>query len=529
MKILSADEMRACDQATTAQYGVPSLTLMENAGQSVARFVLREFPHAQRITVLCGKGNNGGDGFVAARALSQAGRKVKVLLLGFAADLKGDAAAMFERMEIAPALAPDEASLSSGQVTEMLRGSDLFLDAVVGTGFKPPLRGVAAALRDRIHTLPAPVVAVDIPSGWDSDSREYHVEGAYRADAVVTFTAPKPAHVCGNLTNSAYKPIVVAPIGSPDGAIQSKLQLTWAGSSKKLTEIPRPAESNKGRHGHVLVIAGSYGKSGAAAMASLAALRTGAGLVTAAVPQPILDSVARITPELMTIPLRAGGHGEISSSNLDSETLHELLDKKTVLAIGPGLGHQPESEKFLLGLLEATNLPAVLDADALNVLSRHCDKINGRDRLLVLTPHPGEMARLAGLSIQEVQANREALARGFAAKHHVILVLKGWRTLIAHPGGSIAINTTGNPGMAKGGSGDILTGIIAAMVAQYPQSPDEAVHAAVYLHGLAADFAVREQDEHTLLATDTVAHLSRAFRFRAEDEGGYLWIQGLPR
>lgn len=529
MKILSADEMRACDQATTAQYGVPSLTLMENAGQSVARFVLREFPHAQRITVLCGKGNNGGDGFVAARALSQAGRKVKVLLLGFAADLKGDAAAMFERMEIAPALAPDEASLSSGQVTEMLRGSDLFLDAVVGTGFKPPLRGVAAALRDRIHTLPAPVVAVDIPSGWDSDSREYHVEGAYRADAVVTFTAPKPAHVCGNLTNSAYKPIVVAPIGSPDGAIQSKLQLTWAGSSKKLTEISRPAESNKGRHGHVLVIAGSYGKSGAAAMASLAALRTGAGLVTAAVPQPILDSVARITPELMTIPLRAGGHGEISSSNLDSETLHELLDKKTVLAIGPGLGHQPESEKFLLGLLEATNLPAVLDADALNVLSRHCDKINGRDRLLVLTPHPGEMARLAGLSIQEVQANREALARGFAAKHHVILVLKGWRTLIAHPGGSIAINTTGNPGMAKGGSGDILTGIIAAMVAQYPQSPDEAVHAAVYLHGLAADFAVREQDEHTLLATDTVAHLSRAFRFRAEDEGGYLWIQGLPR
>src|SRR5579884_3858786 len=238
---------------------------------------------------------------------------------------------------------------------------------------------------------------------------------------------------------------------------------------------------------------------------------------------------SRIAPELMTIPLRAGGHGEISSSNLDRDTLDELLDKKTVLAIGPGMGLKPETEKFLLGLLENTNLPAVLDADALNVLSKHRGKISGRDRLVVLTPHPGEMARLAGSSIQQVQANREALAREFAIRHHVVLVLKGWRTLIAHPDGSVAINTTGNPGMAKGGSGDILTGIIAAMVAQYPQYSDEAVNAAVYLHGLAADFAVREQDEHTLLATDTVAHLSRAFRFRAEDKGGYLWIQGLPQ
>ena len=296
-----------------------------------------------------------------------------------------------------------------------------------------------------------------------------------------------------------------------------------------MAEAPRPAESNKGKYGHVLVIAGSYGKSGAAAMSSLAALRAGAGLVTAAVPQPILESVARITPELMTLPLRAGGHGEISSSNLDREALHELLEKKTVLAIGPGLGQHPETEKFLLSLLDATDLPVILDADALNMLARHREKITGGGRVMVLTPHPGEMARLAGLSIQEVQANREALARDFAAKHQVTLVLKGWRTLIAHPDKCIAINTTGNPGMAKGGSGDILTGILAAMVAQYPQTVAEAVNAGVYLHGLAADLAVREQDEHTLLATDTVAHLSRAFRFRAEDKGGYLWIQGLPQ
>jgi hydroxyethylthiazole kinase-like uncharacterized protein yjeF len=529
MKILTADEMRTTDRLTADRYGIPLLDLMEHAGRAVARFVLREFPEAQYIAVLCGKGNNGGDGFVTARALAAAGRKVKVLLLGYPADLKGDAKEMFERMEMAPVLAPDEASLQSAQVVDLLREADLFLDAVVGTGFKPPLQGVAATLRDAINTLAAPVIAVDLPSGWDADSREYLVDGAYRADAVITFTAPKLAHICGNLTNSAYKPIVVAPIGSPDEAIQSGLDLTWAGASKRIAETPRAAESNKGKFGHVLVIGGSYGKAGAPSMASLAALRTGAGLVTAAVAQPILDAVARITPEMMTIPLRAGSQGEISSSNLDAETLKELIERKTVLAIGPGLGQSPETEKFVLGLLEATDLPVVLDADALNILAKHPDKLDGRNRLMVLTPHPGEMARLAGISTSEVQANRERLAREFSMKYHVTLVLKGWRTLIAHPDGSIAINTTGNPGMAKGGSGDILTGVVAAMLAQYPHFAGEAVNAAVYLHGLAADFAVREQDEHTLLATDTIAHLSTAFRFRSEDKDGYVWLQGIPR
>jgi NAD(P)H-hydrate epimerase len=529
MKILTADEMRTTDRVTADRHGVSSLELMENAGQAVVRFVLREFSAARRITVLCGKGNNGGDGFVAARVLAAAGLTVKVLLLGKPEDLKGDAKTMFERMQLASVHAPDESALAAASVIDLLKESDLLLDAVLGTGFKPPLRGVAATLHDLIAPLKIPVVAVDLPSGWDADSREYEVEGAYRADAVVTFTSPKLAHVCGNLTNSAYKPIVVAPIGSPEAAIVSELNLTWAGASKKLAEAPRPAESNKGRHGHVLVIGGAYGKAGAPAMTSLAALRTGAGLVTAAVPQPILDAVARITPELMTIPLRAGARGEIHGNNLDAETLQELLDKKTVLAVGPGLGQSPEAETFLLGLLEATSLPVVLDADALNILAKHKEKLDGRNRMLVLTPHPGEMARLAGISTSEVQANRESLAREFATKHHVTLVLKGWRTLIAHPDGSIAINTTGNPGMAKGGSGDILTGIVAAMISQYPRVAGEAVNAAVYLHGLAADFAVRNQDEHTLLATDTVAHLSTAFRFRSEDEGGYVWIQGIPQ
>ncbi|MGB7135560.1 MAG: NAD(P)H-hydrate epimerase, partial [Acidobacteriaceae bacterium] len=214
MKILTAEEMRSVDRVTTEHFGVPSLDLMHNAGAAVARFVLREFPECRHIAVLCGKGNNGGDGFVAARRLDAVGCKVRVLLLGSPADLKGDAKAAFEEMALAPVLALDEAALGGKEAQDLVRSADLLIDAVVGTGFKPPLRGAAAALRDLVNALAMPVVAVDLPSGWDADSREYAVEGAFRADAVVTFTAPKLAHGCGNLTSSATKPIVVAAIGS---------------------------------------------------------------------------------------------------------------------------------------------------------------------------------------------------------------------------------------------------------------------------------------------------------------------------
>jgi hydroxyethylthiazole kinase-like uncharacterized protein yjeF len=226
--------------------------------------------------------------------------------------------------------------------------------------------------------------------------------------------------------------------------------------------------------------------------------------------------------------LLEGSKGEISSRNLEPALLGPLLAKKSVIAIGPGLGQEEEAVNFFLGLLERAKVPMVIDADALNALAAHPGTLNGHGRLLVLTPHPGEMARLVGISIKEVEADREGIARRFATQHAVTLVLKGWRTLIAHPDGRIAINTTGNPGMAKGGSGDILTGIVAAMLGQFPEQPAEAVEAAVYLHGLAADFAVSWQDQHTLLAMDTVSHLFEAFRFRAEDQGGYVWLQGIP-
>jgi ADP-dependent NAD(P)H-hydrate dehydratase / NAD(P)H-hydrate epimerase len=525
MKILTADEMRATDRITTEKYGVPSFDLMRHAGTAVARFVEREFPNAKKIVVLCGKGNNGGDGFVAAQALADAGREVHILLLGSPDEIQGDAKVAFDCLRIAPVLILKEEELQQQEVQEILAQANLFLDAVVGTGFRPPLRGVAAALRDRVNAMSTPVVAVDLPSGWDSDSREFGAEGAFRADAVVTFTAPKLAHVSGNLAGGVYGPIVVAPIGSPAEAVQSETGLVWAGASKAIVEQRRPADSNKGMYGHVLLIGGARGKAGAPAMASLAALRAGAGLVTAGIAESILPSVAAVTPELMTVALTETENGEIDPAKVDYAA---LLERKTVIAIGPGLGQSPAAEAFLLELLERAKVPLVLDADALNILAKHREKIDGAKRPMVLTPHPGEMARLAGISTKEVQANREPLAREFARRHQITLVLKGWRTLIAHPDGTIAVNTTGNPGMAKGGSGDILTGIVAAMVAQHPDRIADAVNAAVYLHGLAADFAVREQDEHTLLATDTVAHLWRAFRFRAHDRGGYVWLQGLP-
>jgi hydroxyethylthiazole kinase-like uncharacterized protein yjeF len=540
MKILTAAEMRATDAATTAEYGIPSMSLMENAGAAVARFVLQELPDADRggmrIVALCGKGNNGGDGFVAARILAEAGCDVGVLLLGQAADLKGDARTALQRLstsdlDLVPVEAPDEHALAKAPIAQLLDGADLFLDAVLGTGFRPPMRGVAVALGEWLAAhRETPVVSVDLPSGWDADNRAMQQQGACRSDAVVTFTAPKMAHVFGFLTRG---PVVVAEIGSPDAAIQSTTGLHWAGSAKRIAETRRGPDSNKGKFGHAGIITGARGRAGAAAMASYAALRAGAGLVTAAVPESILNTVAAIAPELMTEPLAETATGSIALRNLEGDRAHGLLEKRTVVAIGPGLGQESEAQQFALRLIERCGegdklIPMVLDADCLNAIAQHKYPLDGRGRTIVLTPHPGEMARLLGKSIPEVEADREGIARAYATEHHVTLVLKGWRTLIAHPDGRIAVNTTGNPGLAKGGSGDILTGIVAAMLAQFKEKAAEAVEAAVYLHGLAADFAVVERDEHTLLATEVCKYLDHAFRFRAKQRDGITWLQGLP-
>jgi hydroxyethylthiazole kinase-like uncharacterized protein yjeF len=532
MQVLSAAEMQACDRATTERFGVPSLDLMRAAAAAVAAFAKQQFPQARRVTVLCGRGNNGGDGMMAARLLAVSGMEVTTLLLGAPSGIKGDAAqAWLELTSPACGLihvvnAVEDLARYKGDLE-----ADLILDAVVGTGFKPPLKGLALAALEWAKGSAAPVLAIDVPSGWAADETAATVAGpVFPADAVITFTAPKPAHVFGQLTRRWEQPVVVAPIGSPEEAIVSALDLEWAGSAVEMVQAPRAAAANKGNFGHVLVVGGSVGKSGAPGMASLAAMRSGAGLVTAAVPAPILGSVSAIAPELMTYPLVASATGQIAADNLAPELPAALTAGSTVLAIGPGLGQSPETVKFVTGLLAATRMPAVIDADALNILATKPVLLAklAKGRTLVLTPHPGEMARLAGITVAEVQANRLEVARGFAQRTGVTLVLKGSRTLIAHPDGRVAVNTTGNPGMAKGGSGDVLTGLVAGLLAQHPADVARAVEAAVTLHGLAGDLTVRQGDQHTLLATDSLAQLSQAFRFHFRGSSGYVWLQGLP-
>jgi NAD(P)H-hydrate epimerase len=514
---------------------------MRAASAAVADFARQQFQRARRVTVLCGRGNNGGDGMMAARLLADGGLEVTTLVLGAPGILSGDAGVAWN--ELTSPMHGAVHVVTSAQELDRHKDAldaDLIVDAVLGTGFKPPLKGLALAALEWLQRSGAPVLAVDLPSGWPADETGAIVTGpVFPADAVITFTAPKAAHVFGQLTRRWNQPIAVAPIGSPAAAIVSTLGLDWAGSSLDLVQTPRAAAANKGNFGHVLVVGGAFGsaggKAGAPAMAALAALRAGAGLVTAAVPAPALPVVASLVPELMTWPLDANSAGQISDKNLAPEQIAALIEGKTVLAIGPGMGQAPETVKFTTGLLSSTQIPAVIDADALNILAAKpvllAKLARKAQRTLVLTPHPGEMARLADIPVAKVQANRLETARSFAQRMGVTLVLKGARTLIAHPDGRVAVNTTGNPGMAKGGSGDLLTGIIAGLLAQYPGSPARAVEAAVYLHGLSADFAVREAGEHTLLATDCLAHLALAFqshrhRFDADGRSGYVWLQG---
>jgi ADP-dependent NAD(P)H-hydrate dehydratase / NAD(P)H-hydrate epimerase len=543
MKVLSAAEMAACDRMTTERYGVPSLKLMRAASSAVAEFAREHFKRARRVTVLCGKGNNGGDGLMAARKLADAGLDVTTLLLGAPAELKGNAAEAWKELA-GPAHGQIHAVTTAEELAKHKNAfeTDLILDAVVGTGFRPPLRGLALAALKWVAASGAKVLAVDLPSGWAADETMAAMEGpVFPADAVVTFTAPKPAHVFGRLTRRGDDPVVVVSIGSPEEAVISKLGMRWTGGALGMVQARRAVDANKGIFGHVLVVGGAIGaagrsvggKMGAPAMASLAAMRAGAGLVTAAVPEPGLAMVSAIAPELMTWPLEATATGEIAAKNLTAKRLGAMLAGKTVLAIGPGMGQSAGTAKFLAGLLRATEIPAVLDADALNLLAQDRELLreltHGGKRTVVLTPHPGEMARLAGVTTAAVQANRLKTAREFAEKTAATVVLKGWRTVVAHPNGEISVNTTGNPGMAKGGSGDVLTGIVAGMLAQYASEPELAVEAAVYLHGLAGDLAVRRMDEHTMLATDTLKELGRAFRFQPRSGNGYGWLQGMPR
>jgi len=532
--------MQTCDRLTAERFAIPTIQLMRAASSAVAQFARERFPAARRVTVLCGRGNNGGDGLMAARLLAEAGLEVTTVLLGAPENFAADAAIAWQELRVASVRI--EIATTSEELARLAPSfdCDLLIDAVVGTGFKAPLRGLALEALPLVQKSKK-ILAVDLPSGWSADLTSPDAKSVvYPADAVLTFTAPKPAHLFGHLTRRWSDPVAVAPIGSPEEAIVSRLHLGWAGDALALARQMRAAESYKGSFGHVLVVGGSYGsagcKTGAPSMTSLAALRAGAGLVTAAVPAPALALVAAVAPELMTVPLECAAHGGLNEANLIPERLEALLARKTVLAIGPGMGQSAETIRFLSGLLLAAEVPVVIDADALNILAelpRLFKELIQNQKKIILTPHPGEMARLAGKTVAEVQADRLTVAREYAQRRGVTVVLKGARTIIAHADGRAAVNTSGNPAMAKGGSGDVLCGLVAGFVAQYPDEAARAVEAAVALHGLAADLAVQKWGEHSLLATDGLQLLGRALEipsiqsFHNEPQRGYVCIQGM--
>lgn len=506
MKVLTAAQMREVDRLTILG-GIPGLILMENAAHRVVEFLASRFAplREQRIAVLCGKGNNGGDGLAIARQLHTrfSPRALHVALAASPQDLLGDAAENFRMLRVCGCAV-------SYEITPQMRRATLVVDALLGTGLKGAASGQAREWIDCLNSeFPeAKVVAVDVPSGMASDAADNEGPCA-RADATVTFTAPKICHVLPPNCDRVGE-LIIAPIGSPPSLYEddpnlwlSLIEPAWFGRLFR----PRFKGAHKGDFGHVLIIAGSAGKSGAAAMAGIAALRAGAGLVTVATAASALPSVASHAPELMTEPLKETESGSVSLRAYPEA--EGLSNRKSVVAIGPGLGTHPETVAFVRTLFGRMALPVVADADALNALAGSYVRAGGPR---VLTPHPGEMARLCGVSASEVQADRVGYARRLATDREITVVLKGQRTLIALPDGRVWVNPTGTPALATAGSGDILTGLLAGLLAQYPGDAEMAVAASVWLHGRAGELGAQALGEKCLVATDLLKYLPEAMR-----------------
>lgn len=523
MKILSAAEMREVDRLTIERYGVPSLLLMENAATSTVEAIEKKYGDAasKRILVICGRGNNGGDGAAIARILHNKRASVDVLLLGRVEESKGDAHANFQAaLDIASS---HDSSLSFVEIetAEQFWANAtayphaLFVDAIFGTGLARPASGLFEEaihlLND--HTGDAPIISVDIPSGISSDTQAL-IGPAVKADLTVTFTAPKVGNVLPPASDFCGE-VIVTSIGSPEELINSSgshLNLIEELDVRRWLSVSRRGpHANKGDVGKLLIVAGSRGKTGAACLASEAALRAGCGLVTVATSessQPVV--AARAVPECMTEPLAETPAGSVAREA--AERVLELAADRDVVAVGPGLGSSDKSTRaFVRAITMKRQRPMVIDADGLNSLAPWTQNLRGSAELpMILTPHPGEMARLISKPIAEVLKNPIDIARAFATERHVFLVLKGSPTVIAAPDGQVYVNATGNAGMATGGTGDVLTGLIGSFVAQKLDDPLSATIAAVYLHGLAGDLAASRVGTRAMIASDISNHLGEA-------------------
>jgi NAD(P)H-hydrate epimerase len=509
MRVLTSAQMREADRRTIEEVGIPSLVLMENAGRQVVAAI--EAIHGelleQQVAVLCGRGNNGGDGFVVARTLMQRGVGVSVFLLGRVADVRGDARV---NLEVLGRLGLTVVEIADSQAWELhfseVTGCGLIVDAIFGTGLNQPVSGLIESVIADVNASGITVVSIDLPSGLSADSAE-PIGASIEADTTVTLGAPKLPLVLPPGETRAGD-IVIADIGIPTDVFEAldgrRVDLlTRAGMRELIT--PRAADSHKGDYGRVLVVAGSRGKTGAAHLAAVGALRSGAGLVTVATPAGCQGVVASMGPEYMTEGLAEAADG------LDLEGVDRVLDMaRDVIALGPGLGQSVGTQQFIISLVDKATMPLVIDADGLNAFRQEPDRLAGREgRDIIITPHPGEMARLVGMSTDEVQASRLEIARNFAVAHHVYVVLKGHRTLIATPDEKVFINPTGNPGMATGGTGDVLTGMIAAWLAQLLDA-EAACKLAVYLHGMAGDLAEADEGEVSMTSADLAGHIGDA-------------------
>lgn len=522
MKLVTGDQMRELDRRAIENLGIPSLVLMENAGRTTYQILRREFPALTGpVAVVAGRGNNGGDGFVIARYLANAGAPVTVFLMGPRDQVKGDARVNLDILshlgvEVMEVL--EESHLNP--VVHRLAWAGLIVDALLGTGLNSPVAGLMATLIEKVNHLRPPVLAVDIPSGLSADTGEV-LGVAVRAEVTVTYGWPKIGQVLPpgrDYVGRLWQVDISIP---PALAGDLKVELVEAEDMRRLLP-PRPFGSHKGAFGHLVVLAGSEGKTGAAAMTAEGGLRAGAGLVTLGIPASLNDILEVKVTEAMTLPLpEAPGVRALGIQALP--VLHEFLRDKTAVALGPGLGTHQETMELVRQLARNLTLPLVIDADGVNALAPNPEWLRDALGPRILTPHPGEMARLTGATAQEIQADRLQAAREAAARYGAIVVLKGAQTVVADPEGRISINPTGNPALASGGTGDVLTGLIGGFLAQR-MAPWDAARLGVYLHGLAADYLTGDLDRG-LIAGDLLAGFQEmlgeflAGRIPLEEEG----------
>jgi NAD(P)H-hydrate epimerase len=504
MYLVTSSEMQEMDRQTIESFGIPGRLLMENAGREATRILLDHFSGCikRHVGVIAGRGNNGGDGFVIARCLAQKGVDVRVYLLAKSNAVKGDAAAnltLLSSLEIPLIEMPDKTAFSKHK--SKMRDCDLWVDAVFGTGLKSEVKGYFRDVINFINSLDKPIFAVDIPSGLNSDTGQ-PCGTCIRAHSTATFGFAKTGHFL--YPGAAYTgTLKIMDIGIPSQIAEKVGPKQYLLTVKQIRSYfhPRPADTHKGRTGHLLIVAGSPGKTGAAAMTAMSAMRTGAGLVTLGIPKSLNPVVESQVLEAMTEPLPELQDQILGESAFDA--IMNLISQKKCLAIGPGLGQAEDTKNLVCRIITESPIPVIVDADGLNHLAGNTAILKKLKVAIILTPHPGEMARLMDTTVADVQHDRIKSARDFAVNFNAHVVLKGARTVVAHPDGKAYVNPTGNSGMASGGMGDVLTGVIASLITQ-GFTPEAAAHTGVYLHGAAADTLAEAIAPFGYLASDVM-------------------------